>query len=207
MIRKKKTKIDERTSGRDDHCTPSWLIVLIHRFGRRGIGLDPAGARKAPVNRYAMRTYHLSRGEDALKLTWRRFGLVFVNPPYGTLVRLWARKAVDDFGYGRWKSLRGDELILLVAARVDTRWFKLIWRHSAAVVLLDRRLMFVGETDPAKFPSALVYYGTRPEQFAKHFGHLGLVLANERLSGHIRQLTTRKLIAHFPGSVVFQPPA
>lgn len=171
--------IDERTSGRDDHPTPAWLVKRIAAFSSsHRIDLDPAGARRkdAPTNRWSRRVYRLDRGDDGLRLSWRRFGLVFVNPPYGTAVRIWAQKCVAEFFQAPGRST--DECFMLVAARVDARWYKFLWRHANAVLKFDKRIQFVGEAHGAKFPNALFYFGRRARRFAQRFGDLGLVIAN-----------------------------
>lgn len=165
--------IDERTTGRDDHCTPKAFIDRIVTY--RKIGLDPAGSNgQSPARKAAKRSYLTSRGEDGLTLRWRGFGLVFCNPPYGTQARLWVKKAVREFFFS--PSTHADELIMLVAARVDTRWMKYLWRHANAVLLCDKRFQFIGEKDPAKFPQAIVYFGKHARQFSIAFRSMGLVI-------------------------------
>lgn len=122
---------------------------------------------------------------------------MFVNPPYGTKVRLWARKAVREFGFPT-KVRRADELILLVAARVDTRWYKLLWQYSTASLKCNRRFQFIGETDPAKFPQAILYFGNRPRRFQRHFGDLGLVIVNMAPIRTEADLLTRNARLYFP---------
>lgn len=167
-----------------------------------GIGLDPAAANDrsglVPSNALSRRLYRLKDGVDGLVQLWRGFGLVFCNPPYGTAVRKWAKKCVAEFGFPP-VSVQPvhDECLMLVAARVDTRWFKLLWRHSSAVLLFSRRLQFIGEENGAKFPNALIYFGRRVDRFTRHFGHLGLVIATRPVRSS-RALVARPATLHFP---------
>ena len=184
--------IDERTSGRDDHRTPAWFIERVVKY--RTLGLDPAGSplKNTPAS-VAKRVYLLKRGEDGLRLPWRGCGLVFCNPPYGRQVGEWADKAVFEFGFGGI-GRESDELIMLVAARVDTRWFKKLWRHASAVLLCNRRFQFIGEEDSAKFPQAVLYFGNRAERFAERFGDLGLVITQNPHT----HVSSRRAWLHFP---------
>lgn len=204
-MKKPRQTIDERTSGRNNQFTPDWLVKQIATVSDIGIGLDPCGSKRAPAAKYARQVMTGPRGSgDGLALVWRGHGLVFCNPEYGTRVRLWAKKAIAEFGFAEaWprgiRAWRGDELIMLVAARVDTRWFKLLWRHASAVLLFDRRLTFVGEKDPAKFPSALLYFGLRQGRFANCFREFGLVIANIQPElDHPALLESRNVRLHFP---------
>lgn len=186
--RAKKRPIDERTKGNDDAITPAWLIERIAKYGAferrgvapiKGIGLDPAGQKGTPAYTRAQRSYLLANRDDGLRDRWRGFGLVFCNPPYGRAVVKWAKKAIATFSPTHSTepvSKLGDELIMLVAARVNSRWFRALWRHGAAVLFFDKRLRFGGERDDAKFPSAIVYFGHRAIEFAAHFGDLGTIL-------------------------------
>lgn len=176
MAKVKRRHIDRRVTGRDDHCTPKWFCERMAKF--RKIALDVAGTTRpgAPINRFAKRRYLLSRGEDALRAMtrWRvRNGLTFCNPEYGSKVRLWAMKAVEEFGC---HPPDGAELIMLVAARVDTRWFRHLWSHADVVIICQKRFEFVGQENGAQFPQAILYFGERWASFQKHFGDLGVFM-------------------------------
>jgi hypothetical protein len=181
-----KRKIDERTSGRDDAGTPAWLIDRIVKY--RPIGLDPAGGSKAlPSSKAAKIVYRLPHN-DGLIEPWRGRGLVFCNPPYGRLVKLWIKKAIAAFSPAAIADVltddRDDELLLLIAARVDTAWFRLIERHCDAYLRFRSRINFIGELHGAKFPSALIYFGHHAEAFHSEFADLGTVTVFPERANH-----------------------
>ena len=92
---------------------------------------------------------------DALAVSWniRRY---FLNPPYSQ-TRAFMRKAVEA-------AAGGSLVVCLVAARTCTRWWhesvydRAHWQYRPGVDVrfLKGRLRFVGATNSAPFPSAVV---------------------------------------------------
>ena len=99
---------------------------------------------------------HLTQEDDALGQNWTRWGkTIFVNPPYGRLIGRFVKKAYEE-------SLKGATVVMLIPARVDTKW----WHEYCAqgeVRFIKGRLKFinpsVARSDPAPFPSAIVILG------------------------------------------------
>jgi hypothetical protein len=56
------------------------------------IGLDPFSNAQSIVG--AKREFRLDRGEDALRLDWRGYGLVYANPPFGDEIAACMRRVV-----------------------------------------------------------------------------------------------------------------
>jgi hypothetical protein len=129
--------------------TPPELLAEIERF-MGSIDLDPARPDAS----------------DGLLTTWR--GRVFLNPPFGRHISEWTHKALTD---------PVDELVLLVPARTDTRWFAECWPHT--LCFLRGRLKFSGVKESAPFPVVLVYRGPRPEAFQRAFSYRGHVVVNQ----------------------------
>jgi len=108
-----------------------------------GVELDvcaTAGNAKCP--RY------FTQADDGLAQAWR--GVCWMNPPYGTGIGAWMRKAHES-------SLLGATVVCLVPARTDTRW----WQDIATlgeVRFLSGRLRFGGADTGAPFPSAVVVF-------------------------------------------------
>ena len=75
----------------------------------------------------------------------------FVNPPYGREVGQWAEKAY-------WESRLGATVVMLLPARVDTRWFHDWILGKAEIRFIKGRLKFGGSKNSAPFPSMLVIY-------------------------------------------------
>jgi len=164
--------------------TPEALLEIVRRMGP--IALDPC-SNDHSLTRAAIAWKGRGRRDDGLARSWTQAiaraggGLAFVNPPYGRVIGQWIAKM-------RAESARGAEIVALVPARTDAGWYQRA--HADAICEWRGRLAFFdGETGKpildgkgrptsAKFPSALLYYGSRPEVFAEAFEPHG----NVRLS-------------------------
>lgn len=154
------------TSRSEEWNTPERLARLIEEFSP--IGLDPCSNGKTAV--LAKEAW----SEDGLRRAWRGHGLVFVNPPYGRSVIAWAERARESFA-----DPQTDECLLLIPARTDTAWFHENCFTADAICFIRKRIEFVGSgkrRGRCPFPSALVYFGARPDAFATHFTQLGAVV-------------------------------
>ena len=182
------TRESMASSQRNDWGTPPEVLDFVYQMG--DIELDPAANLRSAVRC----NQHIALPEDGLVASWsgrlpthhaasclflgacswicRPEGLIFLNPPYGRQVKKWVEKCVHE-------AKQGCEIIALVAARVDTKWFQEnIFAHANAVCFWKGRIKFVdlstGEQgDPAFFPSAIVYYGKDTARFVEIFGDQG----------------------------------
>lgn len=91
--------------------------------------------------------------DDALKQSWTG-ERVFCNPPYGPEQTGFIRKAAQ---------LEADVSVLLLPARVDTRYWHDHVFGIAEIRFVRGRIKFAGAKSNAPFPSAVVIY-RRPEQ-------------------------------------------
>lgn len=141
-----------------EHYTPrDVLAAVVECFG--AIDLDPCsndGAPNVPAAR------HYTRADDGLAQPW--YGRVFMNPPYGREIGLWVRKLLNEQDV--------TAAIALVPARTDTEWFDNLTRE-AVVCFVTGRLTFIGNEEPAPFPSAIVYLGPHQDHFARVFQEFG----------------------------------
>ncbi len=86
-------------------------------------------------------------GLSPLYTSWRGHR-VFVNPPYGSEIANWLKRAPE-----------ADVAVFLIPSRTDTRWFhSLILPHAKEIRFIKGRLTFVGAEHPAPFPSMIVIY-------------------------------------------------
>ncbi len=157
------------TGGKDDWCTPQEVLERVRCIAP--IGLDPCTTAENPTGARSCFApdHHGPACRDGLVPGWGDYGLVFVNPPYSQAAA-WARKVVAE-------AAQGVEVVSLVAARPDSRWFfELVWNSAQAVCFWKGRLTFVGASTGAPFPSAFVYHGARPWRFEEAFHDAGRVV-------------------------------
>lgn len=152
-----------------DWNTPDDFLDLVRQVGP--IGLDPATDANNPTAAARICT----GGAEANGLTeyWAthpgaEHGLIYVNPPYGRALGEWAKKIA-------YEGSCAAEIIALVPARTDTRWFAEM-TTAEAVCFWRGRLKFKGAKDAAPFPSAVFYWGSRPERFVEVFGPKGWIV-------------------------------
>ncbi len=89
---------------------------------------------------------------DSLALeNWSKYGdTFFLNPPF-SMVDAFIKKA-------RMEYERGANIIVLVPARVDTKWWHNNVEHVADVRNIKGRLKYGGAKNSAPFPSVLLKY-------------------------------------------------
>lgn len=162
------------SSAKMDWRTPRAVLDRVCRLGP--IGLDPCPSPDAANWIAEVNTPWPEY--DGLTADWAvvygsayQPGPVFVNPPYGRALAAWMGKCAEE-------AARGREIIGLVPARPDTRWFKHCWSANA-ICFWRGRIKF--ETDsgpmaPAPFPSALPYWGPRVSLFRAAFADAGHVV-------------------------------
>lgn len=140
------------SSKRQNWRTPQKLYDKQHR--KHKFDLDVAAdATNAKCKRYLGPGSSL--GEDALKVDWSKIAKsVWCNPPYGRGIFYWVRKAYEE-------SLKGVKVVMLIAARPDTRAFHKYIFPYAHVKFIKGRLKFDDGDDPAPFPSCIVTFYPR----------------------------------------------
>ena len=142
-----------------EHYTPPEIIeAVVACLG--AIDLDPCSDDEYHVP--ATRAY--TRTDDGLRQPWS--GRVYMNPPYGRDIEPWVAKLVAEHVSGNVT-----EAIALVPARTDTQWFRLLRDYVCCFV--TGRLTFIGNDDPAPFPSALFYLGNDIDAFYRAFNPIG----------------------------------
>lgn len=133
-------------TGRDDWQTPECVLERVRKVG--AIGIDPCTGDDNPVQ--APTFYTGGVDDDGLVETWVHplaGALAFANWPYSKSAQ-WAEKAAQEAALGA-------SIIVLCAARPDTRWWARMWNAADVVAFWRGRLTFVGAPHPAPFPSAL----------------------------------------------------
>lgn len=149
------------SSGTPEHYTPSEIVsAVLACMGE--IDLDPcsnsADAPNVPAHQ------HFTASDDGLSREWH--GRIYMNPPYGREIMQWVSKLCAEHEAGRTV-----EAIALVPARTDTAWFARL--RDYPVCFITGRLTFIGNDDPAPFPSAVFYLGDDIGGFYRAFASLG----------------------------------
>lgn len=178
---KESTRKSMSSSASAHWCTPEKVLEPVRRVNE--IALDPCSNAFSVVGAKTS----ISLPDNGLEAEWAEMaleaggGLVFVNPPYGREIKSWVQKSVIE-------SARGAEIVLLTAARTETKWFQ-TWGLATcqAVCFWKGRVTFIDGTgkkrsDPAFFPSALLYWGPNVHKFIEEFSHHGVVFpCNEKV--------------------------
>lgn len=171
---------EDREIDTDDEYTPPELTEMIRDFFGGDIDLDPCAATGSHVHARVM----YFKGDDGLSRDWTRgpdsdgcSGLTirtrYVNPPYSRpgpwIAKILRTHVVDDPG----------DTIALVKCDPSTKAWALAWQADA-ILFFSRRIPFVrpgrSTRAPAKFPCALLYFGSHTIGFANFFAELGHVI-------------------------------
>ncbi len=144
--------------------TPEPIVSrVIALFGE--IDLDPCSNSHELPNVPAR--YLLTKEDNGLAYPWH--GCVYMNPPYGSEIRGWTEKLVQEYESGNVQ-----EAIALVPGRIDTGWFQPMYDYL--MCNYKGRLQFVGSENSAPFPSVVVYMGKRREAFIETFKDVGPII-------------------------------
>lgn len=91
---------------------------------------------------------YFTKEQNGLLQSWGGH-VVFCNPPYGRDVGKWVQKAF-------YENRKGVTVVLLLPARVDTKWFHEYIYLYHDVTFIRGRLKFGGSKNNAPFPSMIV---------------------------------------------------
>lgn len=87
----------------------------------------------------------INHKKDGLKIKWKEKN--FVNPPYSK-IKKWVEKAIKE-------NKKGKEVVLLIPARTDTKYFRSLVDYGADFIFITGRLKFSNK-NYAPFPSVYV---------------------------------------------------
>jgi len=146
----------------DEHYTPIHIIAAV--VGVLGkIDLDPCS--NDGKNPCVPAERHYTKAENGLLNPWE--GRVYANPPYSDLLP-WAKKLNQEL-------TDVDEALILLPAYTDTQWWDEFCQNSPMICFLHGRLTFRGNETPARFPSAMLYFGQEWGRFYEQFVGLGRI--------------------------------
>jgi site-specific DNA-methyltransferase (adenine-specific) len=133
-------KIALKTLDSQEWETPSEVFGKLNQEFH--FDLDPCATKE---NAKCPRFY--TKTEDGLKQDW--FGNVFVNPPFREVAK-WVEKA-----YNEVRNRKAETVVLLIAARTDTRWFHKYLLSKAALRFVKGRLTYSKSKNPCPFPTLI----------------------------------------------------
>jgi hypothetical protein len=163
-----------------DWWTPPRLVEAVRRYAP--IALDPATAPSNPTGAHAF----VALPADGLAVSWLDKGsngpvgrviagpLVYVNPPYGKVLRAWLAKLVAE-------ARTGTHIVtLLPCARFEQGYLHDVLRQAQAVCWVRKRVAFIrAETGDAvggnAYASMFLLFNGDPAAFADAFDDIGLV--------------------------------
>jgi hypothetical protein len=147
-----------------EHYTPKKIIeAVITVLGT--IDLDPCSNSKESPSVPALE--HFTVDDDGLSMPW--YGRIYMNPPYGRAIGGWTEKLAAEYEAGNVT-----EAIALVPGRIDTQWWQSLgFRYPAC--FYTGRLTFIGNDDPAPFPSTIFYLGEDIAKFYEVFSAIGQI--------------------------------
>ena len=128
---------------RTDWATPpAFFAGLDKEFG---FTLDVAASpHNAKCERY------FTSDDDGIQQDWAG-EVCWCNPPYGREIGKWVRKAAQE-------ARRGATTVMLIPSRTDTAWWHDYIEGKAEVRFVRGRIKFVGATENAPFPNAVVIF-------------------------------------------------
>ncbi|MEE9491240.1 MAG: DNA N-6-adenine-methyltransferase, partial [Dehalococcoidia bacterium] len=130
------------SSGTGDWATPQEFFERLD--AEFHFTLDPCAT---PDNAKCKHFYTLR--DNGLAQPWT--GAVFCNPPYGSEIKRWVRKAYRE-------AQAGAAVVCLLPARTDTRWWHGYVMRAHEIRFVKGRLKFGGGASSAPFPSAVVIF-------------------------------------------------
>ena len=130
----------------DDWATPQALFDRLNAYHQ--FDLDAAASStNHKVDNWLGLDHPDSARRDGLTADWDG-ERVWLNPPYGRILNEWVAKASHH-------ALKGNEVVLLLPARTDTRWFH-DYCLMHAVEFIRGRVKFGDGKASAPFPSMIV---------------------------------------------------
>lgn len=135
------------SSKSDNWATPMALFNKLN--DEFNFNLDPCASAD---NHKCARYYDIT--QDGLSKEWQKNDRVFMNPPYGKMIKHWVKKARQS-----WET-NGALVVALLPARTDTKWW-LDCMASAEIRFIKGRVKFGDGKNGAPFPSVIVIWRER----------------------------------------------
>jgi hypothetical protein len=131
-----------------------------------GIDLDPASCAEAQETVRA--AHFFTKEEDGLTRPWA--GRVFMNPPYGRVAPLFARKFVSHFPHDVPQAI-----LVLANHHLSTKWFGCLSALEPVTCLVSGRVPFGGSASQPTHGSVILGFGVDVALFREVFSHRGWI--------------------------------
>ena len=105
---------------------------------------------EASSDNYKVATYY-TQSDDSLSQDWSS-NRVFLNPPYGSKLKDWVKKAYEE------GQKDNTVVVMLIPARTDTKYWHEFVMKADEIRFVKGRLKFGEGTNSAPFPSAVVIF-------------------------------------------------
>jgi phage N-6-adenine-methyltransferase len=164
----------------DKHCvttrwlTPERILEPVRAYFGGEIPLDPATECDNPTK---ARAFFTRDGADGLSMRWDSFGGVFVNPPYGRVLKQWTKKIAEEAEDGT------HIVALLPGQRFETQYWQddILNDWLDAIVMIRKRLSFVRTAEGTQGSNpygSMLYIFNAPSQLdvMEAFSKLGKIL-------------------------------
>lgn len=135
------------TSKSDLWNTPSEFFKRVEKILNIKFNLDPCSPEP---NNLGIKKY-FTKKDDGLSQSWSGYS-AWVNPPYSK-IKDWAKKCVAESDNAN--------IVMLVPARTDTRWWNDYALKADKIIFIKGRLKFSGSKNSATFPSALIIFNKK----------------------------------------------
>lgn len=145
------------SSAKEDWGTPQdFFDKLNEEFN---FTLDPCSS-----DENAKCEYHFTIKDNGLEQDWSGHS-VFMNPPYGKVLKDWIKKAFES-------SKQGATVVCLIPARTDTKYWHKYCMNAHEIRFVKGRIKFVSDTicNSAPFPSAVVIFKPGRSRVTKIIG-------------------------------------
>lgn len=159
------------TSKSTDWWTPTPYVEASRRALGGGIGLDPASCARANETVRAGRYFDATI--DGLTQDWP--GSVFLNPPYGSLARIFIAHLLDQYARG----ITTEAIALLNGNAKETRWFQPLWDFPLCFVRGRIRFNTPPDVENKQRPTfgpVFAYLGPDRAAFVREFRGFGPIV-------------------------------
>jgi phage N-6-adenine-methyltransferase len=149
--------------------TPRWILAPVDRYYGGQIPLDPCTHANNPTN---AKVFCAAPATDGLAVAWREHAGVWVNPPYGKVLKAWLDKIALEARHG------AKILSLLPASRFEQAYFMSMLGTANMVCLVRGRVAFVSSLDGAEvggnpYASWIVGFNVDVARFVECFPLVG----------------------------------